>query len=68
MCDKGLFDGLEESIFLEVKFGKIQRFLSKERKINTKLNNGEQNWIGDAFYVPRLHQNLMSFGQLYEKG
>lgn len=70
MCgDKGLFSELNESLSSEVRFGNNSRIPVNGRgKISIKLNNREQNWIGDVFYVPGLHQNLLSVGQLSEKG
>ncbi|XP_026440514.1 uncharacterized protein LOC113339436 [Papaver somniferum] len=32
------------------------------------LKNGSQAYITDVFYVPGLHQNLLSMGQLSERG
>ncbi|PNX75607.1 putative copia-like retrotransposable element [Trifolium pratense] len=44
----------------------------KEEALKSQLNfnnvDGSQNFIGDVFYAPGLHHNLLSMRQLSEKG
>lgn len=59
---------VDETISSEVRFGNNREVPVKEKgKISIKLKNGELNWIGAVLYVPRLHESLVSVGQLSEK-
>ncbi|KAG6513031.1 hypothetical protein ZIOFF_031177 [Zingiber officinale] len=70
MCGRReLFSELDESIQSEVTFGnKTKVPILGKGKIYIQLKDGSQNFIFDVFYVPELHQNLLSMGQLSEKG
>ncbi|RDX98766.1 hypothetical protein CR513_18269, partial [Mucuna pruriens] len=70
MCGKKeLFSSLNETVKSTVKFGNNTNIpiLGKGR-IAIKLKDGSQNFISDVFYAPGLHHNLLSMGQLSEKG
>ncbi|XP_058767121.1 uncharacterized protein LOC131640748 [Vicia villosa] len=70
MCGKKeLFSSLNETVKSTVKFGNNSNIpiLGKGR-IAIRLKDGTQNFIGDVFYAPGLHHNLLSMGQLSEKG
>lgn len=70
MCgSKESISELDESFSSKVRFGNDTRLPVKGKgKISTRLKNGGQNSIADVLYVPSLHQNLPSVGQLSEKG
>ncbi|XP_026378735.1 uncharacterized protein LOC113273192 [Papaver somniferum] len=70
MCGrKELFNSLDESVRSIVKFGNNSTIPVMEKgRIGIVLNNGAKTYIMDVFYVPGLHQNLLSMGQLLEKG
>jgi len=70
MCgQKDLFAYLDDSFRTKVKFGD-GRFVSVTGKgrILITLKNGDQRYIYDVFYVPYMKSNLLSMGQLAEKG
>jgi len=52
-----------------MKFGNNSNIpiLGKGR-VAIRLKDGSQNFISDVFYTPGLHHNLLSMGQLSEKG
>ncbi|XP_058740876.1 uncharacterized protein LOC131613206 [Vicia villosa] len=66
--EEELFSSLNEMVKSTVKFGNNSYIpiLGKGR-ISTRLKDGTQNFIGDVFYAPGLHHNLLSIGQLSEK-
>ncbi|RDY00821.1 hypothetical protein CR513_15944, partial [Mucuna pruriens] len=66
---KELFSSLNETVKSTVKFGNNTNIpiLGKGR-IAIKLKDGSQDFISDVFYAPGLHHNLLSMGQLSEKG
>ena len=70
MCGKKeMFSNLDESFHASVRFGNNEKVLvlGKE-KIIIILQYGSSNFIYDVFYVPSLYPNLLSLGQLSEKG
>ncbi|KAL4388518.1 hypothetical protein GQ457_09G024580 [Hibiscus cannabinus] len=70
MCGKKeLFFSLDETVKSTVKFGNNSNIpiLGKGR-VAIRLKDGSQNYISDVFYAPGLHHNLLSMGQLSEKG
>ena len=70
MCgEKELFSSLDETVKSTVKFGNNSNIpiLGKGR-VAIRLKDGSQNFISDVFYAPGLHHNLLSMGQLSEKG
>lgn len=70
MCGKKeMFSELDESFVSEVKFGNDTKVpVMGKGKISIQLKDGSMNLISDVLYVPSLHQNLLSMGQLSEKG
>lgn len=70
MCGrKELFSELDESVRSEVTFGnKTKVPIMGKGTISIQLKDGTHNFISDVFFVPELHQNLLSMGQLSEKG
>ncbi|KAF7820234.1 Retrovirus-related Pol polyprotein from transposon TNT 1-94 [Senna tora] len=70
MCGKKeLFSSLDESFNSSVKFGNNTNIpILGKGQISIRLKDGTQNFISDVFYAPGLHHNLLSMGQLSEKG
>lgn len=70
MCGKReLFVDLDESIRTEVRFADDRTIpVMGKGRILIKLKNGDHNYISDVFYVPNMKSNLISLGQLLEKG
>ncbi|XP_039140420.1 uncharacterized protein LOC120277629 [Dioscorea cayenensis subsp. rotundata] len=66
---KELFVNLDESVQKVVKFAdnSIIPVMGKGR-ILIQLKNGDHQFISDVFYVPGMKNNLLSMGQLLEKG
>ncbi|XP_068501124.1 uncharacterized protein [Phaseolus vulgaris] len=70
MCGKKeLFADLYDSFRTKVKFGD-GRFvpMTGKGRILITLKNGDHRYIYDVFYVPDMKSNLLSMGQLAEKG
>ena len=70
MCgQKELFADLDDSFRTKVKFGdgRFVPVIGKGRIIIT-LKNGDHRYIYDVFYVPDMKSNMLSVGQLTEKG
>lgn len=63
------FVQLDESIRSRVKFAD-DNTLSAPRmgKVLIQKKNGDHSFIYDVLYVPGMKNNLLSFGQLLEKG
>ncbi|TXG46863.1 hypothetical protein EZV62_026157 [Acer yangbiense] len=70
MCgEKEMFTQLDESFTSSVKFGNDTMVpMMGKGKISITLKDGSQNAISDVLFVPNLHKNLLSVGQLSEKG
>ena len=70
MCGKKeLFTSLNETVKSTVMFGNNSNIpIVGKGQISIRLRDGSQNFIGDVFYAPGLHHNLLSMGQLSEKG
>ncbi|KAF7843909.1 Retrovirus-related Pol polyprotein from transposon TNT 1-94 [Senna tora] len=71
MCGKKkeLFSSLDEFFNSLVKFGNNTNIsILGKGQISIRLKDGTQNFISDVFYAPGLHHNLLSMGQLSEKG
>ena len=70
MCRKNeLFSALDETVRSRVKFGNNTNIpILGKNQISIKLKDGSQNLISVVFYVPNLRYNLLSMGQLLEKG
>ncbi|KAK2965720.1 hypothetical protein RJ640_022247 [Escallonia rubra] len=70
MCGrKELFTDLDETIKGEVTFGDSSKIPMKGKgKLMITLKNGDRKFISDVYYVPALKSNIISLGQLLEKG
>jgi len=70
MCgQRDLFCDLDETIQGLVTFGDTSKVPFKGKgNIPIKLKNGDHSYIADVYYVPAITQNLVSIGQLMEKG
>ncbi|TXG52111.1 hypothetical protein EZV62_021280 [Acer yangbiense] len=70
MCgEKEMFTQLDESFTSSVNFGNDTTVpVMGKGKISITLKDGSQNAISDVLFVPNLHKNLLSVGQLLEKG
>ncbi|KAI9185791.1 hypothetical protein LWI28_010684 [Acer negundo] len=69
MCGrKEMFSELDETFASEVKFRNNSKVpVMGKGKISISLNDGSKNTILEVLFVPSLHQNLLSMGQLSEK-
>jgi hypothetical protein len=66
---RDLFDDLDKTIQGLVTFGDTSKVPFKGKgNIPIKLKNGDHSYIADVYYVPAIKQNLVSIGQLMEKG
>ena len=70
MCgSKHMFIELDETPQGYVSFGVLSKVPAKGRgNILIKLNSGGHSYITDVYYVPDIKHNLLSVGQLLEKG
>ena len=70
MCgQKELFTELDETVNGEVIFGDSSKIPVKGKgKIMIVLKNGDKKYIHDVYYIPALKSNIISLGQLLEKG
>nr|KYP75006.1 Retrovirus-related Pol polyprotein from transposon TNT 1-94 [Cajanus cajan] len=70
MCgDEHLFKMLSKEEFGSVSFGDASKVVVKGRgTIWYQQRNGKIGEIGDVYYVPDLKSNILSMGQLMEKG
>ncbi|XP_026444122.1 uncharacterized protein LOC113344337 [Papaver somniferum] len=60
---KDLFESLDESVRSTVKFGNSSTIpVMGKGRIRIVLKNGSKAYIMGVFYVPGLHQNLLSMG------
>ncbi|KAE9602050.1 hypothetical protein Lalb_Chr13g0304251 [Lupinus albus] len=66
---KDWFSSLDESIKTKVKFT-YDSFINAERigKSQIQKKNGTTSTISNVLYVPRMKNNLISLGQLLERG
>lgn len=69
MCgNRALFSNLDESFNHSVKLGNNSK-MEVTRKGNVKfLINNVEHIFTEVFYVPELKNNLLSIGQLQERG
>jgi hypothetical protein len=64
-----LFGDLDDHVKGQVTFGDISKVPVKGRgNIPIRLKNGDHSYIADVYYVPAIKHNLLSIGQLLEKG
>jgi len=70
MCgQRDLFGDLDETIQGLVTFGDTSKVSFKGKgNIPIKLKNGDHSYITDVYHVPAVKHNLLSVGQLMEKG
>ncbi|XP_040939086.1 uncharacterized protein [Gossypium hirsutum] len=70
MCGrKELFTELDETVHGQITFGDNSHAEIKGKgKVVITQRNGEKKYISDVYYVPALKSNLISLGQLLEKG
>ena len=66
---KELFSQLDETVCGEVNFGNKSKVLVMGKgNINIKSKDGTNVTVADVFFVPGLFWNLLSVGQLSERG
>jgi len=68
--DKGMFVNLDETYYSEVKIGNEDYIKVKVKGLGDiviNIDSGTKT-ILDVLYVPEIDQNLLSVGQLLEKG
>lgn len=66
---KELFVDLNESIKLKITFGNAANMLGKGKgKISIQLKEWVNNIISNMYYILGFSHNLLSVGQLSEKG
>ncbi|GAB2282327.1 hypothetical protein Dimus_039537 [Dionaea muscipula] len=66
---KSIFRNLDKSIKGTVSFGDHSRIpVLGKGSVQIRLKGGETDWISDVFYVPLMKTNILSLGQLVEKG
>ncbi|XP_071940242.1 uncharacterized protein [Coffea arabica] len=70
MCGKKeMFSYLDESFHASMRFGNDEKVsVLGKGKIRIILQDRSSNFISDIFCVPSLYHNLLSLGQLSEKG
>ena len=70
MCGKKeLFSSLDESVKSLVKFGNNTDIpILGKGQISIRLKDDSHNFILDVFYAFGFHHNLLSIGQLSDKG
>ncbi|KAL8098673.1 hypothetical protein AgCh_031438 [Apium graveolens] len=66
---KDLFTKIDETIIGEVTFGDSSKIPVKGKGIITIVSkNSEKKYINNVYYLPALKNNIISLGQLVEKG
>ena len=64
-----MFSNLDESVKSEVTLGTDSKVsVMGKGRVNILTKKGEKKYISDVYFVPGLKHNLMSVGQLMQKG
>ncbi|GAB2290077.1 hypothetical protein Dimus_038084 [Dionaea muscipula] len=67
--NKTVFVNLDESMIGTVSFGDHSKVPVKGKgDIQIQLKDETKDWISDVYYVPQMRTNILSLGQLMEKG
>ncbi|WOG92348.1 hypothetical protein DCAR_0311612 [Daucus carota subsp. sativus] len=66
---KELFTEIDDTISGEVTFGDSSKIPVKGKgTVTIMTKKGEKKYINDVYYIPALKNNIISLGQLVEKG
>eukprot|EP00253_Pinus_taeda_P018397 PITA_18397 len=64
-----MFSNLDENVKYEVKTGTDSKISVKGKgRVSIRARNGEQMIVPEVYYVPGLKCNILSIGQLIDKG
>jgi predicted aspartyl protease len=66
--DKELFKRLDRTVISKVRIGNGAYLTVKGKRTVAIKDNTGLKLISDVLYVPEINQNLLSVGQLLEKG